>query len=357
MKDQKVNFIIADINIVGGVEKVTHLLSTAFAQRGAVVTVHSLYSTKSEQAATENIQVVHHGLAFPDREKNVLLKIKRLFLNGLTLRKQLLSKNSFLILQGFYIAAYLPFIKAKTSTGIVCEHNSFDAPGRLSRFSRFLLYRLFNPHIVVLTEADRRHYQSLGMKQVTKVYNPNPYPLTKANTLNQKNLISLGRFTHQKRFDLMIELCAPILKSHPDWFLKIQGAGEDLTKLELAIKLQALEDRVLILPLGEPTSLYQDGSIFLLTSQFEGLPMTLIESMSFGIPAIGFHCSEGLSEIIKDGHNGYLVEMDDTKSFIDKLKELMEDDSLRERLGSNAKSSVGNFNITKVIDDWEKIFK
>lgn len=358
MKGQRIDFVVGNINVVGGVEKVTQVLSHAFFNRSAEVYIHSIYSKVSICTPGVGVMVLHYGLVPPDNEKNIFGKIRRLLLNGLKLRDKLVTESGFVIFQGFYVAVYTPFLKILKNKNIVCEHNTYDAPGKLSQSVRFLIYRIWNPHLIVLTEFDREKYKAIGIKKISKIYNPSPFPITEVPRASEDtNLIALGRFTQQKRFDLMIDLCSDPLKKYNDWKLLIQGEGEDLEKMELVVIKKELLGQVTILPANNPQELYHKGAIFLMTSLFEGLPMTLIESMSFGIPVICFHCSPGLADIVNSGVNGYLIEMGNSKSFIDKLTQLMENPILRKQMGNNAKLTAEKFRVSNVVTDWEKILK
>lgn len=361
MRNMKINFLVGDINTIGGVESVTRLLSEKFMERGADVRIHSIYSkNNSSMTLNEGLPILHYDLPIPDDEKNIFYKIKRTFLNGYILKKGFRSSffNENVIFQGFYVGIYLPFIRTNPNSTFICEHNTYNAPGRLSKVVRRILYRLLSPIVVVLTEVDKQAFFNIGCKKVIKIYNPSPFSISKLERRDIKsNLISLGRFTPQKRFDLMVNICSEPLRSFPHWNLIIQGKGEELPKIEEAISKCESNKQVKILPSGDPRRLYEEGAVFLMTSLFEGLPMTLIESMSFGIPVVCFDCSPGLSEIVHDGKNGFLIRMDDSKSFIDKLSELIENPLLRKQMGDNAKLTAEKFSSPNVIEQWERILK
>src|SRR5690349_17642590 len=150
MKRLALHFIVGDINVIGGVESVTKTLSQQFIERGAKVSIHSLYSGDGHIPELSGVEIFHYHLKSPEEETNLFLKIKRLMVNGLTLREKLSFSESrpFCIFQGFYIASLLPFLKTSGFKAIVCEHNTFNAIGRLSRFVRRLIYFYFSPQIV-----------------------------------------------------------------------------------------------------------------------------------------------------------------------------------------------------------------
>lgn len=360
MKNKNVQFVVGDISTIGGVEKVTRTLAEQFVKRGAKLFIYSLYSKNVPSENLNSINIINLGLTPPDYESNLFFKIKRLITNGLILRKslKLLEGSNNFVFQGFYIAAYIPFIKVPSHSTIVCEHNTYNAPGRLSRLARLFIYRFFSPRLVVLTESDAQRYLSEGVKSVSKIANPSPFPIIPGSKAHDSNtLISLGRFTFQKRFDVMINLSSEPLKKKPEWNLIIQGTGEDLELMKSTITKSGVDKQISILPAGDPTELYKGGSVFLMTSKFEGLPMTLIEAMSFGIPAVCYNCSPGMAEIIQNGFNGFLIEMDDSQSFIDKVRELMENSNLRREMGNNALQTAQKFAVNTIVSDWEKFIK
>lgn len=356
MKKQKINFIIGNINTIGGVETVTRTLAQEFLARGAIVQLHSLYSTKLSTPLTSDFSITHYELIPPDQEKGRFLKMMRGLRNGLIILKQSHHFSGHFIFQGFYTAIYLPFFKIPSRDAIVCEHNSHTAPGKLSQLVRKFLYRSFNPKVLVLSEQDKTYFKDAGLEKVFKVYNPCPFEASFTHHPT-KNLIALGRFTSQKRFDLMVKACAPLLQSYPDWKLLIQGDGEDKQLIEQTIQEQKNRTQFEIIPMGSPLRLYQQGSIYLMTSNYEGLPMVLIEAMSFGIPIVAMNCPGGLSEIIEDGKNGFLTPHGSIESFVEKVKALIENEGLRETLGNNAKESIKKFSKESIMNTWEDILK
>lgn len=300
-----------------------------------------------------------YGLKQPDLENSKFMKLLRFLLNGiiLTLRISTIKNNENLIFQGFYIAAYLPFFPFSKTNTIICEHSSFTSPGNLSQKVRIRLYKLFNPTVITLSEGDKLAFQALGLKKVLKIYNPSPYDPTQINRGGLKNLISLGRFSAEKQFPLMIEIVAPLLARNLEWSLIIQGDGAELNKIKEKITVHHAAERIILRPQGSPLNLYSEGSIFLMTSKFEGLPMALIEAMTLGVPGIAFDCSAGLRETINSGRNGYLVPINDKVAYSQVLEKLMNDKELLENLSIHATQSTQKFSKNTILSDWNKVLQ
>ena len=122
-----------------------------------------------------------------------------------------------------------------------------------------------------------------------------------------------------------------ISKKHTDWQLIIHHDTQDVIKA------------------------YKSGSIYIMTSSFEGFGLVLIEAMQCGLPCIAFDCPYGPREIIEDGETGFLIPYNDDNLFIEKLTYLMEHPEERERMGKAAKKSVTRFDKLKIMNQWKDI--
>ena len=127
--------------------------------------------------------------------------------------------------------------------------------------------------------------------------------------------------------------------------------------LEKKIKEYHLEGRLVLTGnQKEMSHYYQDSSFFVMTSRYEGLPMTLLEAKSYQLPIVSFDCQTGPAELILSSENGYLVDMGDCKMMEQKVTELIENPSLRVRFSSNTLKDIKRFEMDEVIRKWIKLF-
>src|SRR5690606_30927743 len=118
-----------------------------------------------------------------------------------------------------------------------------------------------------------------------------------------KSIIAIGRYTFQKGFDKLIEIWNQFVKEYripSGWKLQIIGQGEDQELLERLIKKYELKNVELVGPTSNIGLYYSEASFLVMTSRFEGLPMTLIEAQSYGLPIISFDCLTGPSEVLNN---------------------------------------------------------
>lgn len=93
-----------------------------------------------------------------------------------------------------------------------------------------------------------------------------------------------------------------------------------------------------------------------MTSDFEGFGLVLVEAESMGLPLVSYACPCGPRDIIRDGQDGFLVERGDMKTFAARLRQLIEDEELRRRMGQAAKVNSQRFSLDNVMKQWEALF-
>lgn len=137
-----------------------------------------------------------------------------------------------------------------------------------------------------------------------------------------------------------------------EWQLHLYGSGALKEALIDLVRQEALEDRVKVMGrTDDVASVLASASINLLTSKFEGFPMSILEAASVGVPTIAFDCSAGVRELIPKGA-GVLVAPDDRDAYAAELRRIMSDATARSTLGASALGSVQRFQGPAVAMRW-----
>ena len=213
--------------------------------------------------------------------------------------------------------------------------------------------------IVTLTLKDQQLYEeTYHIKNCVHIYNPvDDCLMGNVNySVDSKKIISVGRLCYQKNFEATIEVAKKILFKYKNWSWDIYGDGEDYEKLSEKIKAAGLDGRLLLK--GRVDDLYDrysDYAFLVMTSRFEGFPMTLLESTAKALPSIAFDVLTGPNEIIKDGITGYLICFDDIDTMADKISFLIENRKVREEMSVACLKKRYEYDRTRIISQWENL--
>lgn len=198
------------------------------------------------------------------------------------------------------------------------------------------------------------------LKEIPVVYNGVDLSncIIKKNYASKKRLIilSIGRLTKQKNYERLLRAFAKLHNLYPDSLLKIIGIGELLETLKETAKLLEIENSVQFL--GEKSNVFpylNEADFFCLSSDYEGLPMVLIEAMGTGLPIVSTNVG-GVSDLIDDEKTGLLCSCDDDDLF-EKMSKLAGSIRLREKLGMNALLTVNKFSSDNMTECYLNIYK
>jgi glycosyltransferase involved in cell wall biosynthesis len=236
---------------------------------------------------------------------------------------------------------------------VACEHFSLSASGRLSLIVRKLFYKYL--YVVTLTQKDKdlitEKYTPLSCVCIP---NASPFKITSYNTFkHEKTILSIGRLTGQKGFDLLIRSYALIADRYPDWKLIIIGDDYGSKKsLQELISELGLEESISIIPATKHiTTYYQSAGFYVLSSRFEGLPMVLIEAMSFGLPLIAFNCPTGPAELVNT-ENGILIENGNLEKLAEAMVAIIDSPQLLAAKATGAEKHAVKFSKDKINRLW-----
>lgn len=208
---------------------------------------------------------------------------------------------------------------------------------------------------VVLTAEDAGYWGSLPNIQVI----PNPLPFTseEVSDCTSKRVLAAGRYDFQKNFSLLLRIWSKIAPSYPDWKLEIIGDGALRPALEEEVVQLGLSSSVeLSRPTQEMQAVYLHSSIYAMTSRYEGLPMVLIEAQQMGLPIVSFACPCGPRDVIHEGEDGFLIPLGEEDAFVRALRQLMDSEAERKRMGRAARLSSARYDVDTIMAHWIQLF-
>ena len=245
-------------------------------------------------------------------------------------------------------------MKAKRTWSI--EHISYDFHSILFRVLRNRLYKKLD-RVITLTYEDSKNYQNIADK-VSVIPNSSPLSIRKStNSSDSKIIVSIGRLTYQKGYDLLIKAWLSVERLHYDWMLHLYGEGEDKEKLERMIMNYGIKNIVLKGLTNDVQAVYDSAAFYVMSSRYEGFGMVLIEAQSRGLPIVSFDCPSGPSEIVNDGVDGYLVDNGDVEHLSRKISYLIQHPNIRKFFSKNALVSARRFESKAITQNWIDLIK
>lgn len=140
-----------------------------------------------------------------------------------------------------------------------------------------------------------------------------------------------------------------------DWKLDIVGDGPDKEFYEHLIETEKLSN-VYLHGYQNPEEYYEKSSLFMMTSDFEGFSMTLVEASQFGVIPFAFNTFSALSDIIDNKYNGFIIPSNDMEAYYESILSIISDDSKRFVMGLNAVENAKRFNPKIIASKWNDLF-
>jgi glycosyltransferase involved in cell wall biosynthesis len=236
--------------------------------------------------------------------------------------------------------------------------------GFLWEFLRCYTYGLLSAVTCMSSKGENWIKNHTHSKKVTVIPNSASWPLSVQEPQikpfqNERHLLlTVGRLTEQKGFDLLIQAFSKLAQEHSDWDLVILGEGSLRSKLETQVQESGLQNRIFLLgQAGNVSEWYERADLYVLSSRFEGFPNSLVEAMAHGLPSVGFDCDTGPSDIIRHEQDGLLVESGNVNELTAALDRLMGDALVRKGFAERATEVRDRFSVESVAGMWEKLFE
>lgn len=368
----KIVFVIRSLANGGGIERTLTDKANYMAEQG-----HEVYFVTYEQGLHKavfnlNPAVMRHDLNCRKFTLYQYPVYKRLYKTWLMNRLMKLRWNAFVdehrpdvVVVTTYSDDFMSeLMSVRNKARIIVEsHTAFThdmcVKGIVERIKRNRLLQTLKQSdlLITLTDGDKECWKKY-ITNVRKVINPvTRYVDDIGNATRKKGrIICAGRLHAQKRYDRLISAFSLIAGKYPDWYIDIYGKGSLQSELERQITATGLEGRVVIhAPSDDIYSEYLQSELFVLSSDYEGLPLVLLEAMACGVPSIATDCPFGPSEVIEDNVTGFLCQMD-VKDLADKMEWMISHEQERREMGIKAHAAAAKYKKETIMKEWEKAY-
>ena len=192
--------------------------------------------------------------------------------------------------------------------------------------------------------------------KIIAIPDPNSVDGCNKNLIKEKEILYVGRIEYnQKRTDRAIDVWKELEPLYPDWKLTIVGDGDDREDLQKRINEYGFK-QVKITGFVNPQEYYKRASILLLTSEYEGFGLVIVEAMSYGVVPVVYNSFKTASDLITHGYNGLLQEFPFSVSdFTGKVRYLMDNPDYLNELSKNGRIVSTDFSIDKIVNKWYRL--
>jgi len=355
-------FLLGGFTGNGGIGRVTSILANTLCEDEK----YKIYTLSYFRNNKENLYHLNKKIYQDCLFDEPINMTKGILRGGISKLRQYLKSNQIDILIACGALYYPISILSRNGlkTKCICWEHSNVQNSKDHSFQ--LLCRRFGAKyadvIVTLTQHDKRSYiKQYNVDNVVQIYNPideEVFNYTRDYNLNSKKLLSVGRLSYQKNFEALIDIARDLLIDDPMWTWDIYGEGELRDELQSKINKYGLEKQVQLKgQVHDLYRLYGDYSMLVMTSRYEGFPMSLLEGLANGLPLISFDVLTGPNEIIINGENGYLIEAFDLKMMASVIDKLINDSNKRYVLSQKGKEMCNKYKLSEIIVDWKHLFE
>ena len=353
----RVVFFIQNFSRAGGSERATALIANYLSKAGYEVSILSICGDNTSFFDIDsNIKLFTLIDEADVNNRKDFLKVCRQLIKFYRINKFDICIDVFASLS-IYTNMLKKFFLIKN---ITWEHYNYLNNVGMSKWGRKIAVS-HSDHIVTLTETDRKRYlqnnKKLSETRISCIFNPSPFQNAETGVEKDNTILAVGRLVKVKGFDQLLDVWSRICNSHQDWQLQIIGQGEEEGNLINIIKERNIRNVTLLGQKNDVTVFYKSASLLVSTSENEGLPMTMIEAQSFGLPIVSFDYETGPKDIITEGVDGYIISQGPNRNqnMAKCIAELICDKGLIEKMAVAAKESSNRFSMDTIGLKWEKI--
>jgi len=223
------------------------------------------------------------------------------------------------------------------------------------------LVGLYTDHIITVSDFDRKlglKYKIVKSTQIETIHNGTPDFRNDNNPKNngQFRAVMVARFQDQKDHLTLFKALKRL--KHLPVVVDLIGDGPRQKEFEILARKWEIENKVNFLGSKDDVAPFLNGSdIFLLISNYEGLPLSICEAMSCALPIIASDVG-GVNEMINEGGNGYLIPKGNDELLSDKLSYLISSPELVHRMGlESRKTFEEKFSIQQMVSATNKYYR
>lgn len=346
---RKVMFITLSLS-GGGAERVVSVLASELAERNYPVSV-VVYDRKNNEYKTSSKLIIYE-LGRPTGSN----KLARLFNRNRELRKLINDEKPDIVIPFLALPTLHTWLAIR---GLKCEFYSTVRNNPQVYPPQFLLRTLCSfitkrAGGIMLQTREQEQYFSAYANKCFVIPNPVKQEMLDAEkhySQSIEKIITCGRLNEQKNHALLIRTVSNLIKHNKKCELLIYGEGSEQQALQRLIDESHMNDYIFLMGrTSQVKEVLLDADLFVLSSNYEGLPNALMEAMAVGLPCISTACPTGPSDLIQDRENGLLIPVRSEKALTEALSYAIENPRTMIEMGKKAKQQLLNYSAQNIAD-------
>ncbi|MCH5266437.1 MAG: glycosyltransferase [Lachnospiraceae bacterium] len=270
----------------------------------------------------------------------------------------------------FYVGAYAGLCAGWMARGqkckkVFCDHGALmnqwgELPARMMRTAG----SRFSHRTVVLTkQSEEAYYEKFHYKKgrVLTIYNWIDDEIRKnagEYDTESRRLITAGRFSHEKGYDLLLLVAQALMEKTTDWEWDIYGEGDMFDEIQEKVREMGLEKHLHLLGGTDRMSqCYRGHALYVMTSYREGLPLVLLEAKTNHLPIVSFDIVSGPAEIVTDGEDGILIPPYETEKMAEEIAGLLANKERRVKMAGKSENRVELFEKGRILEKWQGLIR
>ena len=361
----------------GGTERVVSVKANYFADvlgYDVTIIVTEGKNGNSFFPLSDKVKVINLGLNFEELWNIAFVKKVLLYLKKQRKYKKLLTNELLRIRPDITITTLrreinfineIPDGSIKIGEQHLSRTNYRKIDARFSKLYEISFFRWWKDRVVTsLTKLDRLVVLTSDaasewpeLTNITMIPDPLSIKVNNRSLLGSKRVITIGRYSYEKGYDILLKIWSIVEKRSTDWQLDIFAMGDPTPYVKIMDELSIDKKRChLNSSVVDVENEYINSSILVQPSRTEGFGMVLVEAMACGLPVISFDCENGPRSIISDGEDGFLIPPFEVDLFADRLVQLIIDGELRKKMGEKGQRKSQLYQIDSVGRQWKQLF-
>lgn len=353
----KITLLISSLS-GGGAERVTCNLANHLSDFGHEVEILTMGDTAAVEPLRDNIK--YSPLLTNEERSNALVNnAKRILRLRRYMKKQ--KVDAYVVMLPVTTELMLRFSNLTKAPIIVSERA--DPKVYTSKMQKTLQKLTSRASGFVFQTKDVQTWYDPYLKNVKSAVIPNAinpaFIRPKYEGEREKTIVGAGRLSKQKNFELLIRAFARVADKFLEHKLVIYGKGALLEELQSLAAELGVRDRVEFPGFADnmPQILERSG-MFVLSSDYEGMPNALMEAMASGLPCVSTDCGGGGARfLIENGKNGILIPQRDEGALASAIEKILSEQALAAKLGENARKLQETLAPEKIYGEWERFIQ